>query len=91
MHVKKNVSRSVLGFLLDEKDTIAVWKDMEAIEIRRPLHLQPRPRRGSAFKPHAPYVLKPSESSTFMKTVKAIKIPTSYSSNMTKHVSERNL
>lgn len=91
MHVEKNVSASILGFLLGDKDTISVRKDMEAVGIKPSLHLQPRPGRGNYFKPHAPYVLNTSEAAQFLRSIRSIKVPTGYSSNMTKHVSEKNL
>ena len=91
MHVEKNVAASILGYLLGEKDTVAVRKDMEAVDIRRPLHLQPRPHGGVFFKPQAPYVFTSAESAQFLNSVRDIKVPTGYSSNMTKHVADKYL
>ena len=37
MHCEKNVSQSMLGFILEEKDTVAVQRDMEEIgQLDRP-------------------------------------------------------
>lgn len=89
MHVEKNVAASVLGFLMGEKDTVACRKDMESIGIRPGLHIRPRPGVGNYVKPPAPYSLTPPETAKFLKTVRSIKVPTGYSSNLTKHVSEK--
>lgn len=91
MHVEKNISASILGFIMGDKDTIAVRKDMESEGINPSLHLRPRPGRDNYFKPHAPYVLNPAESAQFLRRVRSVKVPTGYSLNMMKHVSDRNL
>lgn len=91
MHVEKNISASVLGYVLGDRDTVAVRKDMQSISIRERLHLQPRGRRGNYLKPHAPYSLRPEESKQFLRTIGSIQTPTGYSSGMSRRVGEKRL
>ena len=91
MHVEKNVSASILGYLLGERDTVSVRKDMEAAGVNEELHLRPRPGRGNYLKPHPPYSFKSEEQDAFLKQVKSVKVPSTYSAGMMRHVSQRKL
>ena len=91
MHVEKNVSASILGFILGDKDTVAVRKDLEDVGLRPELHVRPGQGGGSFVKPQAPYSLKPNEVSRFLGKLGSIKVPTGYSAGMTKHVNDRKL
>ena len=91
MHVEKNISASILGYILGDKDNVAVRKDMEDVGIRPSLHLQRRSGGGNFIKPHAPYALRPEETASFLRRVGGIKVPTGYSSSMLKHLSDRKL
>lgn len=85
------MSASMLGYILGEKDTVAVRKDMQQANIRQRLDLQPRGRRGNFFMPHAPYSLRPTESAKFLRTVSSVKTPTGYSSGLMRRVGEKKL
>ena len=91
MHVEKNVSASLLGYILGEKDTVAVRKDMEQVNIKKGLHLQQRGGRGNFVKPDAPYSLRQGESIKFLQTIGAVLTPTGYSSNMGRRVGHKKL
>lgn len=92
MHVEKNVSSSILGYILGDRDTVAVRKDMELAGVNPTLHMQRVGGRNVYLKPHAPYSLKPSELPKFLSTLSNIKTPTGYmSSSLSGNVGEKKL
>ena len=91
MHVEKNISASILGFILGDKDNLAVRKDLEDVGIRHDLHLRARASRGDYLKPQALYSLRPSETAIFLRRVGSIKVPSMYSSSMLRHLTDRKL
>lgn len=105
MHCEKNVSQSMLGFLLGEKDTIAIRRDMEeasessnnGTNARPPrqhtpeLHLRPLGTSGRYFKPHAPYVLPANDRGRFINLISSIKTPTGYAGQLGKHIGQKRL
>lgn len=91
VHVEKNVSASILGFIMGDKDTVACRKDTEELGIVTNLHLQPRPGGGNYIKPDAPYSLKQSECDKFLRSVRSTKLPTGCSPNLARHVHNRQL
>jgi hypothetical protein len=84
MHIEQNVCLSMLGYLLGEKDTIAMRKDMEEASSHHRLHLRRVGTSSVFFKPQAPYVLKDIEKFRFLENLASTKVPTSYSSSLGK-------
>ena len=71
MHLEKNVSASILGFILGEKDTTAVRSDMTHAGISPSLHMRRQTSQNVYLKPHAPYTLKRGEIPKFMRRLAA--------------------
>ena len=90
MHIERNVSDNILRHLFGEKDTLATRQDMVEAGKMAHLHLQPGPG-GNYIKPKAPYVFTEEERSTFLRLVSNTKVPTGYSSTLTKHIGETRL
>ena len=92
MYCKKNVKQSLLGFILGEKDTVGICRDMEEIGDTRShntardprkqhtleLHLRPLGNIDRFFKPHDPCALLVNDEGRFINLISSIKIPTGY-------------
>ena len=105
MHCEKNVIHDLLGFILGEKDTVAIRRDMEDIgspsspdEPRDPrlqhtpeLHLRPIGETGRYFKPQAPYALTTADRGRFINLISSIKTPTGYAGQLGKHIGQKRL
>lgn len=90
MHIEQNVSDNILSHLFGEKDSVATRQDMEEVGRMEHLHLQPLPG-GNYSKPRAPYVFTTEERNTFLHLVSTTKVPSGYSSTLTKHVEQNRL
>ena len=100
MHCEKNVSQSMLGYILGEKDTVQVRRDMEEIGhssqpggVRDPrhqhtpeLHLRPIGTTGRFLKPQAPYALTPQARGRFINLISSVKTPTGYAGQLGKQI-----
>ena len=92
MHLERNVSALILGFILREKDTVEVRLDMEHVGINTKLHMKKQIKRNVYLKPHAPYSLKVGEIPRFMRKLSAIKTPTNFmSSSLASHINRSKL
>lgn len=90
MHIERNVSDNILRHLFGEKDSLATRQDMEEVGRMEHLHLQPGPD-GNYIKPRAAYVFTAQERKQFLHLVSTTKVPTGYSSTLTKHIGESRL
>ncbi|XP_022002359.1 uncharacterized protein LOC110899776 [Helianthus annuus] len=94
MHIEKNVCESLIGLLLNipgkTKDGINVRKDMEEMGIRKKLAPVATPG-GKFYLPPACYTMSKDEKTKFCKCLKDIKVPSSYSANIKKLVSMKDL
>lgn len=90
MHIERNVSDNILKHLFGDKDTPATRRDMVQANKMHSLHLS-QSRSGNFVKPKAPYVFSESEKSSFLLLVSSTKVPSGYSSTLTKHVGEKRL
>ena len=95
----------MLGYILGEKDTLAVRRDMEEIGApsvpggpRDPryqhtpeLHLRQVGDSGRYFKPQAPYALRPNDRSRFIDLIASTKVPTGYAGQLGKHIGQKRL
>jgi hypothetical protein len=94
MHVTKNVFGSIIGTLLDmprkSKDGLKSRTDLVQFELRPELHLISRPN-GKYFLPPASYALTAEEKKTLCQCLHGTRVPTSFSSNISKLVSKNDL
>ena len=90
MHIERNVSDNIMKHLFGEKDTTATRLDMAQSGKMSALHLRVG-NAGTYIKPKAPYVFTESERNSFVSLVSSTKVPSGYSSTLTKHVGERRL
>ncbi|XP_021991893.1 uncharacterized protein LOC110888688 [Helianthus annuus] len=94
MHIEKNVCESLIGLLLNipgkTKDGINVRKDMEEMGIRKKLAPVATPG-GKFYLPPACYTMSKDEKTKFCKCLQDIKVPSSYSANIKKLVSMKDL
>jgi hypothetical protein len=94
MHVTKNVFYSIIGTLLDMlrkiKDELKSHTDVVQFELRPEIHPILRPN-GKHFLPPASYTLTIEEKKTFCQCLCGVRVPTGFSSNISKLVSMNNL
>ncbi|MCF7511999.1 DUF4218 domain-containing protein, partial [Vibrio sp. D54] len=92
MHIEKNVCDSVVGTILGikfkTKDTPKARKDLESMNLRRPLWLR-RDRKGVYNKmPDAPYTVKPTLRRSVFHWFKGVRYPATYAATITGAVDE---
>jgi len=89
MHIIKNIGESLVGSLLNiqgkTKDGIKVREDMVEMGIRPELAPQDGEKR--VYLPAACYTLSRKEKISLLECLKSIKVPSGYSSNISKKVS----
>ena len=90
MHIERNDSDNVLKHLFGGKDTLEMRRDMEQSGTMHALHLL-QTRSGNKVKPKAPYVFSEREKREFLVLVSSTKVPSGFSSTLTKHIGERRL
>ena len=90
MHIERNVPDNILKHIFGDKDTPATRLDMAEAGRMSNLHMRPG-NSGSYIKPKAPYVFSESEKASFISLVTRTKVPSGYSSTLTKHVGEKRL
>jgi hypothetical protein len=66
MHVEQNVLDNLLRYLIGEKDTLEVQKDMQKALVHQHLWLQSRPKSSNYFKSIALYVFTHEENKSFL-------------------------
>jgi hypothetical protein len=85
MHCEKNLVEHLMNILFGEEDTVAVRRDMVAMNIRS--NLWPIPMgNGELELPPAPYVMTADERQTFVGIIQELKAPTSYASSLKKRI-----
>ncbi|KAL5728763.1 hypothetical protein ACHQM5_001808 [Ranunculus cassubicifolius] len=92
MHTEKNICENVLGTLMKlegkTKDTAKARLDLQALGIRKELHLKPR---GDKFiMPPACYTLSPAERTSFCEWLKSVKFPDGFASNISRCVNVKD-
>jgi hypothetical protein len=89
MHVTKNVFDNIIGTLLDiprkMKDGLKSHNDLLQFGLRSELHPILRPN-GKHYLPPASYSLTVEEKKTFCQCLRGVRVPTGFSSNITKIV-----
>jgi hypothetical protein len=79
MHCEKNLCENIVKTLFGMNDSPGSRQDVEDLNIREELWLQPPRRHGDEFyMPRAPYILKPEERKQFVQIVSNIRTPTKY-------------
>ena len=91
MHVERNVSNNILKHVMEEKDSPAERHDMEEAGLFPRLSLQREGETRDYIMPHAPSMLTARETSDFVSLIIETRVPTCYSSTLTKHVGEHKL
>jgi hypothetical protein len=94
MHVTKNIFDSIIGTLLDmsrkSKDGLKSCTNLVQFELRPELHPISRPN-GKYFLPPASYTLTAEEKKAFCQCLRGVRVPTCFSSNISKLVSMNDL
>ena len=83
MHCKKNICETLLKFLFGDGDTPAVRLDLKGRRLRNHLWIHETfPGSEKFVMPDANYVLSREDRSKFMKTLRSMKMPSRYVSNI---------
>lgn len=92
MHTEKNVVENILRTLFGEKDNMKVRLDLQNRNIRSRLWLRRMGNGdGRAYMPDATYVLSKSDQAQFLRTLKALKLPTHYCGTLHSKISKGKL
>ncbi|KAD7477224.1 hypothetical protein E3N88_00360 [Mikania micrantha] len=90
MHIEKNVCDNIVGTLLGQdgksKDNYKTRLDLQEMGIRKELHPKKRPIGNITFMPKACYQMTRDEKTQFLSTLKSIKLPDEFSSNISRCV-----
>lgn len=87
-HVQKNVCEHIIQIICGEKDNKEVKWDLEGQHICPHLWLIQIPQNPTQWMvPHVNYVLNGKELSTFQNRFATLKVPSNYSTSLTKHLS----
>ena len=79
MHCEKNLCENILKTLFGMNDSPGSRQDVQDLNIRPEIWLQPPRRQGDQYyMPHAPYILKPVERGEVVAIVSSIRTPTNY-------------
>jgi len=90
MHMKKNVFGNIIGLLLDTRDNLKARQDLVAMNIRDDLH--PIDVGNGRYElPPASYNLTLAEKRGVCESLRGIRVPSRYSSNIKKLVSVKEL
>jgi hypothetical protein len=94
MHVANGVFKSTIDTLLDipgkKKDELRACKEIQKFRIRPKLHPQERPN-GKYYLPLGSYNLTLEEKKAFCRILRGVRVPTSFSSNITNLISMSEL
>lgn len=95
MHAEKNVAEHLINTILDKKyktkDGTKARKDMEAMGIKKKLWLVEDDETSKTMKPPLDFVLSKEEKEIFCHTMKDLKLPTGFSSNLSNLVTQKCL
>jgi hypothetical protein len=95
MHLQKNVLESTVGLFLDmknkTKDGLKSRQDLVNMNIRPEIHPRPSVQSGKQDLPGASYNLTLDEKREFCRWLRAVKVPTGFSSNIKSIVSMKDL
>jgi hypothetical protein len=92
MHCEKNICALLLNWLIGEKDSAAMRMDLQERGIRPQLWLrQFQNNRDRLWQLDAPYVLSPADRRVFLNTLKSVKFPSGYVSNLYNQISDAKL
>jgi hypothetical protein len=79
MHCEKNLCENILKTLFGMNDSPGSRQDVQDLNIREELWLQPPRRQGDEYyMPQPPYILRPEEKREFVHIVSSIRTPTNY-------------
>lgn len=88
MHIEKNICDNILGTILNvkgkTKDTLNSRLDLQAMNIKKELH--PIERGDKYELPTASYTLSPTVKHKFFTSLKNLKVPDGFSSNISQCV-----
>ena len=92
MHCEKNLCENILKILFGMNDSPGSHQDVQDLNIREELWLQPPRRRGDEYyMPQPPYILRPEEKREFVHIVSSIRTPTNYMGAIHKRLQDRKL
>lgn len=92
MHCEKNLCENILKTLFGMNDSPGSRQDLQDLNIREEIWLQPPRCRGDEYyMPQAPYILKPKEKQEFVHIVSSMRTPTKYVGAIHKQLQDRKL
>nr|CAD37092.3 OSJNBa0042N22.16 [Oryza sativa Japonica Group]CAE76043.1 B1248C03.2 [Oryza sativa Japonica Group] len=95
MHLEKNVFDNIVGTLLDmpkkTKDGLQSRMDLIEMGIREELHPQEGEKNGKVYLPPACFTLTPEEKKSFCNSLRNVRVPIGFSSNISRLVSMKDL
>ncbi|XP_066165868.1 uncharacterized protein [Oryza sativa Japonica Group] len=95
MHLEKNVFDNIVGTLLDmpKKTKYGLQSRMDLVEmrIREELHPQEGEKNGKVYLPPACFTLTPEEKKSFCNSLRDVRVPIGFSSNISRLVSMKDL
>lgn len=92
MHCEKNLCENILKTLLGLNDSPGSRVDVEDLQIRNEIWLQPRRRQQEEYyMPAAPYVLQANERREFVDIISNIRTPTNYVGSIHKRLKDGKL
>ncbi|XP_066163766.1 uncharacterized protein [Oryza sativa Japonica Group] len=94
MHLEKNVFGNIVGTLLDmpnkTKDGLQSRMDLVEMGIREELHPQEGEKNGKVYLPPACFTLTPEEKKSFCNSLRDVRVPIGFSSNISRLVSMKD-
>nr|XP_015624405.1 uncharacterized protein LOC107279985 [Oryza sativa Japonica Group] len=95
MHLEKNVFDNIVGTLLEmpkkTKDGLQSRMDLVEMGIREELHPQEGEKNGKVYLPPACFTLTPEEKKSFCNSLRDVRVPIGFSSNISRLVSMKDL
>ena len=96
MHIEKNVCDNVLWTLLGvvgkSKDNVSAPRDLQEMNIRKPLHVQSK-GSNKVYLPPAQFTMIKNEKDIFLKVLKGVNVPDGYASYISRrvHLEDRSI
>jgi len=95
MHLEKNVFDNIVGTLLDmpkkTKDGLQLRMDLVEMGIGEELHPQEGEKNDKVYLPPACFTLTPKEKKSFCKSLRDVRVPIGFSTNINRLISTKDL
>jgi len=92
MHYEKNICETILKFILGDNDTPVVRLDLQGQLLRNHLWLQETFAGSNKYRmPEAEYILSVEDKAIFFQTLRSLKTPSRYVSNIRRRLEKGKL